>query len=91
MIHWSESANSKCRDDRPSGLRCFPTKVICKGLADRGDCKQKWMNLKQDKKCSYAVKHPQRMKPVKAFCKKSCNVCGKHDLQHHSEIQFWLF
>ena len=82
MIHWSESANSKCIDKKPDGLRC-KTKAICKDLAKRGDCEQKWMNVKPDKKCSYAVKETQRWSSVKKFCKKSCKVCGKHYLQHY--------
>ena len=88
MIHWSESAQSKCRDKKPDGLRCFPTTEICEHLKKKGDCKQKWINLKPDKKCSYTVKDTLRWKSVEQYCKKSCKVCGKHDLQHHSDIQF---
>ena len=82
MIHWSESADSKCIDKKPDGLRC-KTKDICKDLSDKGYCKQKWIHLKPDKKCSYAVKDNFRWRSVQDFCKKSCKVCGKHDLLHY--------
>lgn len=78
MINWSESG--KCQDKRPNGLRCFPWKKICKGLAKKGYCKHKMINLKPEKKCSYLVKKGDRNKRVNEFCKKSCKVCGKHDL-----------
>ena len=88
MIHWSESTNSKCRDKLPNGLRCR-AKDICPRLAKKGLCKQKWIALKPDKKCLYNVKRQAQFKSVKKFCKKSC-VCGKHDLDNHSEKQYRL-